>query len=141
MRIRACTYRWYGEIKREKIRLHILYARFHSALYHFPTTKAARERGNMCRISVICTNERENNPMRRPRMRTRANVHPHSRDRNNNAFGGFMRLYHSYAVLALLTLCSRVTERFYRFLGFFFFPHCAQSPRDCMQLCAGIRHY
>lgn len=52
-------------IKREKIRLHILYARFHSALYHFPATKAARERGNMCRVSVIRTNERENSPTHR----------------------------------------------------------------------------
>lgn len=97
-------YRRDGEIKRKKIRLHILYARFHSVLYHFPATKASRECGNMCRISVIRTNERENNPTRYGDINARA-----YRQKYNNAFGGFM--HRSYICFSRFV---RVTKRFYR---------------------------
>lgn len=97
------VYRRDGKIKRQKIRLRILYARFHSALYHFPATKAARECGNMCRISVIRTNEQENNPTRHDDMSAR--IHG---QKYNNAFGGFMHLHRSYVML--LTLCSGYGE-------------------------------
>lgn len=98
-----------GEIKREEIRPHILYARFHLALYYFPATKAAREYGNMCHISVIRTNERENNPTRYGDINARAHT-------GKNIITLLVALCICIAAMLCFSRFVRVTERFSRSL-------------------------
>lgn len=61
------------EIKREKIRPRPFYTLDFVRYRAISQEQKLGIRGytNMCRTSVICTNERENNPMRRLRARAR----------------------------------------------------------------------